>query len=95
MAKFELKAPFNLGGQTLSAGIHEIDLVKDWFVDEMIHLGLIIELDNDKTDVVPEVVEEVKPKKGKKANEVVEQSTTETGADVVPEVVEETQTLNA
>jgi hypothetical protein len=57
MAKIEFKAPFNIGGQSLGVGFHDIVLVKDWFIDEMIHLGLIIEHEVD------EVKEEIKPKK--------------------------------
>ena len=43
MATFTFKAPFNFGGTLYTAGTHEVELVKDWFVDEMIHLGLIVE----------------------------------------------------
>jgi hypothetical protein len=43
MATVELKVPMTLGAVSFEAGIHEdVEIVRDWFVDEMEKVGLFI-----------------------------------------------------
>jgi hypothetical protein len=43
MATVELKVPMTLGGVSFEAGLHEdVEIVRDWFVDEMEKTGLFI-----------------------------------------------------
>lgn len=43
MATVELKVPMQLGGLTFEAGLHQdIEIVRNWFVDEMEKVGLFI-----------------------------------------------------
>jgi hypothetical protein len=42
MATVELRVPTQLGGQIYEVGIHEIEIVRDWFVDAMEEAGLLI-----------------------------------------------------
>lgn len=43
MAIVELKVPMKLGAVSFNAGIHEdVEIVRDWFVDEMEKVGLFI-----------------------------------------------------
>ena len=56
MCTVTITSPMNLGGKIYQIGTHEIDLKRDWFVDEMERVGMLTITDGEALRVSTEVI---------------------------------------